>query len=813
VPSKAPTPSWITVSYRDLIDETRLARTGEPVLQVMGKLQEQPHLKGAAQPFLDRFSLLLQDAVEMLNGPDELPHRSVTRHFPTGTAQPAWVDLLRGRICVTTDNAGHCRVFLRGTYPKAAYESKYSVIRHCLAALTPDDGTPLKLEVYAFRNEYAKGELKLNRRPYVVEAATFPRPANRTPLDLAGLRRFFGKGGVLDGARLESDSGLVLFAGRGKRQTMAGETLSLSDFAVVYRAVFHAGDNEAFISLDPNKDATKVTVNFGGYLEDTRVGSVVLEADKRFKTITGGLDPNSFEDRRSDVRTAVPSFMTCAERDLLLEGSDGREGWIGTRFWFYPESIEVESDLAMEYCRVARARFTADAERSEDDFLSPEAFEKYKSVTLSPSIRTNIDHLNRFYSDYAEVFHEFRELDGVARLFAICSWLEKADRGEADLDALLAVELPPFRTARRKAQHIATSRLRCRKDQLSPDTVKRDSSVRELSPVLDWSCRKFFGDSSGMAEYLCRRDGKDKSQQADYAEEAARLFRDFAEKPVRALITTNVDLRTVAQRAAVSAGPDLPPSMKELVTELEQTGSRLTELKTSLKKLKRRISDDPETRDALIRRYNTLVAENNELVAKLKETREKLETVDEWLHGAFIVSVGGGINLEPDHFTVKKSAGSPELEAFLKRAREAGIDWSPSGGSNLIRSSVGRPRAVPTVGKKIPDCRWTMTKSDRAGKDRVLSAANDRQKRWLSKKSDKGPWRDLTKRGPDNYRERYFDGKNEIRIAVHRRGKVSEIVGRKVASDKIVFTRQAGEKRIPATEPPVWWETDKNDSP
>ena len=176
-------------------------------------------------------------------------------------------------------------------------------------------------------------------------------------MDLDALVAFFAEGPEIQGAALNKDQGLILYGSEGPKQTLAGHPMELSDLAVAYRAVFHAGDNKAFISLDPNKDPTKVTVNFGGFLENTRLGSVVLEADKRFKTITSGLDPNSFHDLRNYTRNHVPSFLSGAERDLLSGEQSANGQWIGTRFWYYPDTIGVDSDLNWEYCRDYQSTF------------------------------------------------------------------------------------------------------------------------------------------------------------------------------------------------------------------------------------------------------------------------------------------------------------------------------------------------------------------------------------------------------------------------------------------------------------------------
>jgi len=346
---------WVTIDYANLVDFDAIIRTGQSLKSAL----RDSHLKGAIQPFLDHYSYLLQPSVEMLRGPDLTPQHNVVDHFPVGSKQPAWVAVFRGgRVFVTTDNKNHARVFLLGEKPKEAYNHNYLAIRHCLAGLLPDDGSNLVVEVYAYKNNYKKCELALNPEPYLYETSAFPASADTIPLDLFGLKEFFEKGGQLEGARLDKRDGLILYAKQGTKRTVAGRAVSLADFAVAYRAVFHAGDNEAFISLDPHKDPTKVTVNFGGFLEDTSIGAVVLEADKRFKTITSGLDPNSFKDLRSHTRQYLPTFLTVSEREMLTDPLKTEEGkWIGTRFWFYPESIEIESDFNYEYAKIIKPYF------------------------------------------------------------------------------------------------------------------------------------------------------------------------------------------------------------------------------------------------------------------------------------------------------------------------------------------------------------------------------------------------------------------------------------------------------------------------
>ena len=447
--------NWIKVEYGNLLDKDAIIRTGDRLVDSLGEVA----LRGAVQPHIDKYSYLLQYAVEMLNGPDPYPHQDVVDNYPIGSKQPAWVAIFRGgRIVVWADYRNHARLFLPGGSPRQAYESHYPIVRHCLKALLPEDGSSLNVEVFSYQHDYGRSELSLNDSPYGFEATDFASPQG-LPLDLGGLAQFFMSGGHLEGIQLDDREGLILYSRAGERATLAGQPVSLSDLAVAYRAVFHAGDNEAFISLDPHLDPTKVTVNFGGFLEDTRIGSVVLEADKRFKTIASGLDPNTTKDIRNSTRAFIPSFLAGNERELL-DGSDfGDEGWIGTRYWFYPDSIEVEADAAMRYGRVARPRFTADAERSQEDFATPLEFEAKKRTALLPSIRECIDHVNSCYEDYEKAYREIRELTTVARLMGVCSWLKQADTRNLDLDALLSLEVPPLRTERDRTQMISVAYL------------------------------------------------------------------------------------------------------------------------------------------------------------------------------------------------------------------------------------------------------------------------------------------------------------------------------------------------------------------
>ena len=307
-----PRDGLLKVKYDRLLDEDELVRTGDK----LGTALKDVTAHGNVQPFLAGYSELLPIAIEMLGlHKGHAPFSSIMDLFPVGTSEPAWVALFRsGRIHCTTDGRSHVRLYLIGTNPHDAYHNNYSTIRHCLIVLQRLSASrfgiqEITIDVFAYRNEYQSRELILNCIPYTVTQSAF-RTDKEVLLNLKALTKFFATGAAIELVRLYPGSYLHLRGRTGTKQTVDGKPLELSDLAVAYRAMFHAGANRPFVSLDPHRDATKAKVNFGGFLENTRLGAVLLKADVRFKTITTGIDPyTSFQDVRSEVRKFPQVFL------------------------------------------------------------------------------------------------------------------------------------------------------------------------------------------------------------------------------------------------------------------------------------------------------------------------------------------------------------------------------------------------------------------------------------------------------------------------------------------------------------------------
>ena len=649
------------------------------------------------------------------------------------------------------------------------------------------------MDVFAYHNEYPTSELRLNPEPYSFHAAAFD--SKKGDFNLAGLAHFFSEGPELRGASLKKSDGLVLFGAAGAKQTLAGEPVELSDLAVAYRAVFHAGDNEAFISLDPHKDPTKVTVNFGGFLENTRIGLVVLEADKRFKTITSGLDPNSCRDTRAYTRTRVPAFLSGAERGLLEVEVAQKSKWESTRFWYYPDSIGVDSDLNYETAVVTNPRFTADAERSRDDFGSPEEFARGKREKLSPSIRANIDDLNRNYTQYADAFPEIAELATVARFLGICSWLFKAHPTWLDCDELLDVVLPPCETESTRTQLISATYFTHPSAEVpAREAIIDRSTVVFLSPILEKTVNQFFLSERNIAKYLS--DGHELSavERMKIDVEAARLFNVYRDRKVRDMIQSESDLKLLANYASGDVEPPRLARKDSLKLRIDSDEQALADIESKIAVVKRQMSAEPNATH-----YNALVDEHNGLVSEHSRIHQRYkQSIDEYnalrVQTNSIVRIGGGISLEPSKFGVRENSSSPKLIDFNNLIPNVGTRWTAIGNAEKwIKSEV-----TSRTEKGAP-------RIQQLGLDTKSEAS--KIKHWETTNAADASWRSAVKLDASRIQEKSFDAqKQQLQVAEFASGQLrSLIVGQKEAGGRIVFEKSERKGVLPPQDPPSWY--------
>ena len=720
----------LTVDYSDLVDRDALVHDGSTV----GMALADRTLRGQVQPFVEPYSNLLSHAIEMVLGRDSLAHQSVAERYPVGSSQPAWVAIFRaGRIHATSDGHNHARMFLPGIEAEAAYREHYPVVRHCLNSVLPTDGSPLTVEVYAYENDYRRQQLTLNLRPYIVRSRSFL--SDKTPVDLDQLATFFRRGGWLEGGCLDHEEGLVLYARSGEPPTVDGHLVSLSDLAVAYRAVFHAGDNVAYQSLDAHRDPTMATANFGGFLEDTRLGAVLLKADERFKTIATGLDADDFEDLRDHARRHIGSFLTVSERGLMTTDGQGGTGWVSTRMWFYPDSVQLESDDNYECASIIKAQFLADAERMAEDPDGSHKRQGVENAPVSPSILAGLEHLNHNYSQYAAAFPVFGELSTVARLMGICSWLHRAEADWLDLDDLLSVMLPDKRTIRERQQLLAAAGMTFTANQrLDHDYVARFSETVCLNQVLS------------STENVRTRD------------ELKRLVK-WAADEIELRTPEEVGKRQEALDAETQAIESMQIEMESIARELEK----------------------PDATDNLTR-YNELVDEHNRLLDSsnhlIDQYNEHVATLNNVIGGRSVVSrISGGIDVNPKSF----SFGRGSREQIRQRLQTTGLIVSSAGGVD------GPPESASVAGSDEPP-------HDLHAERDSSAAGNEPDGAWSvlsSERSPDGSWREVISLGNSRIRERVFHpGSQTLRIEERLPDRlIDRITGRIVGGGHIVFSR------------------------
>jgi len=704
-------PQWVEASYDDLIERTQLTHSGNSVGGILNAYAGGRLDQAELQPFLDRFSTLLDDVVAAERPDAPIGFAPISDSFPAGSAQPAWAALVRsGAMHISTDGKGSVRLYLPVSTPSgsvdasAIYKAKYSILRHPLAWLADKNaGKPLSVEVFCFNNDYLHKALHLKMRTHVFTEADFPSRFAQ-PLNLSEVRDFMQAAPRIVGARLGAGS-LILVGEKSRPETLDGAPLSIADLAVAYRACAHSGANEPFVSLDPHAQPTKVTVSLGGYLEDTRIGTVLLEADKRFKSLSTGLSPDGVADIAVTVQARVPTFITTDQRHFATTGAT--DGWRGTRFWFYPDSIIVESNLSGTVAAVVSPRFTADAERSEEDVRKLGAKMESAKALLAPETRESIAEFNKDYDLLRGSFNELNELDTVGRIMGLFVWSNRRlSQGQVDWDALLGVELPAYATPRDKYQLISSSHLV--ESGVAPSVNKkivRHAFTRLLSV-------RFADFAFTDAEMTKLRDGVTGTAWDVRRSTSGSWLGVDAARPIGELLSSQELVQNFAtimskraqrspERAALNA------SLDAMKVEMTQQDAAIALIKERMSVLNRAQMYDEY--NALVGKVNTAIEVSRSLTARYNETVRAYNAAPQVAQS--IVHVGGGISVRPASFSIRDMASSPSVgkieelstrpadsEGFV-RSRPAGSATSPELKVSLVLPPVVTNRAPSTAGK------------------------------------------------------------------------------------------------------------------
>jgi len=659
--SKTNPNNWITISYGSAVDKSILTHSGERVGNVIQKIPSYDNdFKGLVQQYLEPYSILCHDVLLYNIKPDTPPLINILAHYPIGSEQPAWVDLFREGHFQLYYNSQLIRIFLKGDNPENSFEKYQSVIRHPIQDLINSEHLSIKnIEVYVFNNDYAKTEIRVNIIPATSEIDDLDLSPKHQPIDLGSIEEFLNHGVALEAVEVDERNDIFFYGKSASDQTIAGKLVSLSDIAVIYRSIFHYGYNAPYISLDTHEDNRYAKVNFGGHLENTRVGHVVLEADKLFKTLSTGIDPNTHEFVKSKISKHVSAFLTEDERGLL---EDANEGNTQIRYWFYPDEIGTITDGSIGV--VQKHQFLADAERMDIE------------VQLDKATRKTIDHLNKYFIQYEKAENTYKELNTVGRMMALVNWLKEMNIDDrVELDDLLSVKIPAFSTPDKTKKMLAITALVCPEDlNITNQNVRDYTKTYYLSHLLDK-----YPLSTSDEEFL----------------EIADNY----------LSQVNITELYPPYKKLEGQVNDYEHQINLKEKEIELLNDEIERKKDTLDRYS---SSDIEQYNNLINKYNGLLENQESLINVYNAKVAELNSMN-IISGA-IFSIGGGISLNPKEFkqtVINKD--SPAIREIAKVKNQLKSVGNISKSGDWMRSNVtnGGSRI-----NKLSDISWTSSKSE-----------------------------------------------------------------------------------------------------
>ena len=560
--------AWMTIDYGEIVDRRQPTHSGEPVGVVLDRLDGRilPDPGDRPQDLLDHslldpwtepYAYVLPDAVEVVAGPPDAPFAELAWRWSEGEAQPAWVELLRARrFVVETDGAGNVRAFLPvpgvpsrdpDEAAQAAWDDAWPVLRHVFETIRREQAPEgaIHVEAYPYLHRQERSQFLLGTRPVVAEVGDDAAVPSGPALDLDAWSAFLSSGLTLEGARLDLDGTIRPFgADRGAPPTLHGRPITLADLAVAYRAVFHGGLAEPYMSLDRGFAPETAVVNYGGRLRDTRIGDVALRCDIRFKTFSLGLDILSGRDVRRELREALPAFRSHLER-FAADPAAGGVLSQQTRLWFYPDAVDLTLSDPGDIVAFRSVRMSAASERVGEGDVARQRGDD------PPWTRATVDAVNADYDALANAFPELRDLDQVVRLLALFTWLRLGEHDGLpvpDLDALLAVELPEWPTPRRFPKLLAFNALPAAGAGGAPDAVFTLGRA-DVHAALDRLCRP-----DGAPLPARRRFHRALSRLDPAIDEHRRLLDELTRYDAAALDETMLDFLSYrAERLAMHA--------------------------------------------------------------------------------------------------------------------------------------------------------------------------------------------------------------------------------------------------------------------
>ncbi len=604
---------WKSITYSHLVDKSIITHSNEPIAQVIRSKAISPATKkGLLQPYLEPFSSLGNGLLKSNN----TKFSNIIDIYSSKAEEAAWVALFREGRFQLFYSQNSIRVFVPGEFPEEAFNLHYSIIRHPINLILENKSLAIKkLEIYAFSNDYFRYELDVNVSPYIINTGdlelnsenNYFLSSRKNSLNLESLASVFQSPVIPKAFKVTKDNKLYLYAQSSDQyQTVLEEPIGLADLAVIYRAIFHYGHNAPYVSLDENEDKRYTKVNFGGYLENTRVGRVVLEADKLFKTISTGLDIENKRFITNEINQKVPSYLSEDERSFMNKSPKQR---MSVRYWFYPDSVLTVSDGVFGI--VKQSTFFADFDRVD------------KQSNYNNSSQQMIEHLNTNFGQYQSFFPSLIELDNIGRLMALVNWLRVNDVGQdLDLDELLTVKIPSSLTPAINEKIIVLSTL----------TYPQKSSIN--LEYIRKNIKHFY-----LSEFIS--EGLTINSDQDLFDFSLDYYKDLSDND------TFPDEILLLYRHHYNL-TEILESQKENIEKMNIEMDHLKKIKDYI-------------------RYNELVEKQNDVVQSYNENVRRASDLINRINGldiskAFIVSITGGIDLSPNKLSVQYSDNDSQIK-------------------------------------------------------------------------------------------------------------------------------------------------------
>lgn len=211
------------------------------------------------------------------------------------------------------------------------------------------------------------------------------------------------------GAFYDAESGQLVIFGPPAKTPGQGQ----SDFLTALGAVYN--QQPLAVSIDPGSDPTIQSVRYEGPTENTHLGWVMFEADRRMKTLSLGQDNETSQPVSANV-AGYANMLTLAEQFSTPAGQEIRR-----RFWFTTPRVTLEQSADGLGMVITEAGLEVKTEYLDANWQTA------TSQPPDPAGQAFAAHLSQRLDDYAVEYPIFHDLQAAARWTALAHWLKQAN--------------------------------------------------------------------------------------------------------------------------------------------------------------------------------------------------------------------------------------------------------------------------------------------------------------------------------------------------------------------------------------------------